>query len=84
MKFKATDVIALIVYVDDKDSTEWYLTDQIWYNIGDIVEVDPNFEYVVEPYFVRDLLEGHFVPFDEEAQKYAETVLMESKEDIAQ
>lgn len=78
MQFKATEPTAVIVYVDDQDATEWYTTDKIWYNIGDVVDVDQNFGYVVEALFTQDLLEGKFKPFDQDAEKFLQTLLMET------
>jgi hypothetical protein len=70
MKFKLNSYSAVVVYAPIP--TDFYATQNDWYNAGDIIKVD--FDEVVESVFIRDYLAGNFTPVDTKAEQWVESV----------
>jgi hypothetical protein len=72
MKFISKEYTGLSVYVPDHEATEWYTICTEW--IDEATEIEVDFEYVVEPVFILDVLNGIFSPIDKEAIQYQNQV----------
>lgn len=72
MRFSCNDVIGLFVY-DYSDTTGWSEKVKEYHDKGEVIDVD--FDVVVETYFEADFLNKKFVPVDDEAKKWAKTLM---------